>query len=121
MISTLQDAAIFFIKWKQDETVLDLFVAMQDCVIESCAVIRYFRGEWLELATNSDATLIRIYLPNIVRYELVTPAEIPVITLQRRPALRTIHSWMLSHADGVVYLISELDEPRAQIGGEFQS
>ena len=66
VISSLHDAT-FLIKWKQEETVLDVFTTMLDCSIESRAVIRYFRGEWLELARNSDGTLIRIFLPNISR------------------------------------------------------
>jgi hypothetical protein len=121
VISSLHDAADFFIKWKQEETVLDVFITMLDCGIESCAVIRYFRGEWLELATNSDATLIRIFLPNIVRYEFLTPPRMPLITLQRRPAPRIKHGWLLSAGEGVGFQISELDDPASQIGGTFQA
>jgi hypothetical protein len=121
VISSLHDAAIFFIKWKQEETVLDVFITMLDCGIESCAVLRHFRGDWLELATNSDATLIRIFLPNIVRYEFLAPEHMPVINIQRQPAPRIKHGWLLSTREGVGFQISELDDPASQIGGSFQA
>jgi hypothetical protein len=115
VISSLHDAATFFVKWKKEETVLDVFIKMRDCAVESCAVIRYFRGEWLELATNSDATLVRIYLPDIIRYEFLTSADVTAATRQGRPAPRITHGWLLSTADAVVFQVSELDEPGSQI------
>jgi len=121
VISTLHDAATFFMKWKEEETVLDVLIALLDSHIESAAVVRCFRGEWLELATNSDTTLIRIYLPSIVKFEFITSADMPAVTHKGRPAPRIAHGWLLSTAHGVVYLISELDDPGAQVDGRFQS
>jgi hypothetical protein len=113
MISSLSDASSFFRKWKEDETILDVFITTRSCNVEGSAVVRYFLGDWLELAAQPADTVIRIYLPDIVRFEFLTSADIPTGLRQGQPPPRIVQGWMLSTADDVHFQISEL-EPDAR-------